>query len=415
MRPHNERTLFIASCMALAVTAFMFIIRGYVGEGIQADVSVGGRGMTNEELGWISTMAFWGFASSILVASPILDFLGMKNVLLAACALQVGGLAAFITTDSYEVLKYSMLFAGFGNGLVEAVINPLCATIYHDNKTHKLNVLHAWWPGGLIIGGLVAVFIFGNRFHMSWRAQMGAIIVPAVVYGLLVATQKFPRTERAAAGIPATEMLREVIRPGFLLLMGCMMMTASAELAPGQWVEGVLTDLTKSSGTLVLVYGSGIMFVLRYFAGPIAHAISPIGIMGVSTALTTVGLYLLSGVHTATQAYIYATIFYVGVCFMWPTMLGIAAERFPRGGATTIGLLGFCGQFALGVVIFKIGGWKDLYGSSAAFRLVAYMPAIAFIAFAVWWIRDYLAGGYKAVKLGPSGAQTDTLGPGASS
>jgi MFS family permease len=179
------------------------------------------------------------------------------------------------------------------------------------------------------------------------------------------------------------------------------MITASIELAPGQMVASVLGNLANMSGILILVYGSALMFVLRYFAGPIAHKISPIGMMWASVTLAAIGLFLLSNVSSATGAYVAATVFYVGVCFMWPTMLGITSERFPQGGAFTMGLMGFAGQFALGLVIFYMGKVRDgLGGDAASFRWTATLAIIPFIVFGLWWLKDKAKGGYKAVKLG---------------
>ncbi len=388
----NQRRLFYASCLSLVVTAMIFVIRGDIASQVE-----GAYQLTHAQYGWVSSMAFFGFASSILVASPMLDLLGMRNLLYLACALHLGSIIAFVTAPSYTVLYLSMLFAGFGNGLVEAVINPLIATLYPEEKTHKLNVLHAWWPGGLIIGGLLAVMM--KALELSWQVKMGIVLIPTVVYGILIFGQKFPRTERAEAGISASKMFKTALHPAFLLLMGCMMLTASIELAPGQWVESVLRNTANMSGTMILVYGSAIMFVLRFFAGPIAHRISPIGMMWASVTVAGTGLFLLANVTTAGMAYLTATIFYVGVCFMWPTMLGITSERFPQGGALTMGLMGFAGQLALGFIIFRMGGVFDEWGAAASFRFVARLAIIPFIVFCLWWIKDYLAGGYKAVKL----------------
>jgi MFS family permease len=388
----NQRRLFYASCLSLVVTAMIFVIRGDIASQVE-----GAYQLTHAQYGWVSSMAFFGFASSILVASPMLDLLGMRNLLYLACALHLGSIIAFITAPSYTLLYLSMLFAGFGNGLVEAVINPLIATLYPEEKTHKLNVLHAWWPGGLIIGGLLAVMM--KALELSWQVKMGIVVIPTVVYGILIFGQKFPRTERAEAGISTSEMFKTALHPAFLLLMGCMMLTASIELAPGQWVESVLRNTANMSGTMILVYGSAIMFVLRFFAGPIAHRISPIGMMWASVTVAGTGLFLLANVTTAGMAYLTATIFYVGVCFMWPTMLGITSERFPQGGALTMGLMGFAGQLALGFIIFRMGGVFDEWGAAASFRFVARLAIIPFLVFCLWWIKDYLAGGYKAVKL----------------
>jgi len=391
----QRRRLFIASCLALVVTAMIFVIRGDIASQVE-----GVFNLSHEQYGWVSTMAFFGFASSILLASPMLDALGMRNLLYLAFALHIGGIIAFIFAPSYTILYLSMLFAGFGNGLVEAVINPLIATVYSEQKTHKLNVLHAWWPGGLIIGGLLSVLM--GRMGLDWKIQMGIVLIPTIVYGILIFGQAFPRTERLAAGISTGEMMKTAFHPAFLLLLCAMMVTASLELAPNQWVGSVLSTTANMSGTLVLVYGSAIMFILRFFAGPIAHRISPIGMMLASVTITAVGLWLLANVTTPTMAYLTATIFYVGVCFMWPTMLGITSERFPHGGAFTMGLMGFAGQFMLGVVIFKMGGVYDTWGPAAAFQFVAKLAIIPFVIFGAWWVKDYLAGGYKAVKLGQS-------------
>ena len=396
----NQRRLFLASCLSLVVTAMIFALRGNVEDLVTGDASLVGffdPAQKGAQYGWISTMAFFGFAASILVASPMLDSLGMRNLLYLAFGLHIVGVLGFITASSYTMMTYAMLLAGFGNGLVEAVINPLIATVYPDEKVHKLNVLHSWWPGGLIIGGLLGYFM--KQAHLPWKLQMGIILIPTVVYGLLIFGQKFPLTERAASGISTGEMLKTALNPQFLLLLFCMMITASIELAPGQMVDSVLNKLAGMNGILILVYGSALMFVLRYFAGTLAHKLSPIGMMCASVVLAALGLFMLSNVTGTVSAYVAATVFYVGVCFMWPTMLGITSERFPEGGAFTMGLMGFAGQFMLGIVIFNMGKVRDRIGDAASFRYVAMMAVVPFIVFALWWLKDRAAGGYKAVRL----------------
>jgi MFS family permease len=402
----NKRRLFIASCLSLVVTAMIFALRGNVEDLVLADPAV--RGFFNPadlraDYGWLSTMAFFGFAASILVTSPMIDALGMRNLLYLAFALHIVGVLGFIVAPSYTVMSLTMLLAGFGNGLVEAVINPLIATMYPEEKTHKLNVLHSWWPGGLIIGGLLGYLM--KQANLSWQIQMGVILIPTIVYGVMIFGQQFPLTERKASGISTGEMMKTALNPAFLLLIGCMMITASIELAPGQMVSSVLDKTAGMDGILILVYGSALMFVLRYFAGPIAHKISPIGMMWASVALAAIGLFLLASATTPALAYVAATIFYVGVCFMWPTMLGITSERFPQGGAFTMGLMGFAGQFALGVVIFNMGKVRDKVGDAASFKYVAVLAIAPFVVYALWWFKDKAAGGYKAVRLGSEGVK----------
>ena len=440
----NRTRLHIASCLALVVTAMILMIRQHVTNNVVAEC-----GIDREMFGQIGMMAFYGLALSVITASSLLDMAGMRRLLLLAVVLHLGGLTAFMTTSSYPVLKYSMLVAGFGNGLVEAVINPLCATTYPDQKTHKMNVLHAWWPGGLIIGGFLAYLM--TQMGWSWRTHIGIILIPTVVYAVLILTSEFPPTERVKAGVLTSEMFKEALRPGFLLLAGCMMLTAGTEVAPNNWMEPVMQDIAGMSGTILFVYGSALMFILRFFAGPLAKKISPIGMMWASSAVSGIGLFWLSRLSSPLAAVAAATVFYLGVCFMWPTMLGITAERYAKGGAFTLGVMGFIGNFSIGTLVAKMGSiyqnatteatagiraefaevagkaipvdlaqrfnldggailtpelarelsetFGGRAGAASAFQTVGYLPVILFFIFGAWWIRDYFTGGYKVVEL----------------
>jgi fucose permease len=149
---------------------------------------------------------------------------------------------------------------------------------------------------------------------------MATILVPAVIYGLMIVGQKFPATERVASGVSASGMFREAIRPMFLLLASCMVLTAATELAPNQWMESVLRNIAHTPGILVLVYISGLMFIMRNFAGTVARKISPIGLMLGCSALSGIGLFALSYAYDPFTAFAAATVFAAGVCYFWPTI-----------------------------------------------------------------------------------------------
>src|SRR6185312_14590834 len=179
-------------------------------------------------------------------------------------------------STSYWVLWFSTFLVGSGNGLVEIAINPLATTLFPREKTHYLNVLHAWWPGGLIMSGLLASFVItpemlsGVDLHgfKLWQVKMALLLVPLLIYGLMCLGQQFPETERVQHNVSTGEMFLQVLRPMFLLWAFCMLLTASTELGPNQWQESVLKRTAHVSGTLVFVYTSALMFVMRFFAGP---------------------------------------------------------------------------------------------------------------------------------------------------
>lgn len=388
----ERKRLFVASCIALMTTAMVFSVRAAILDDLGAQFQV------NKQLvGIFAGKAFLGFAAAILIGGPLCDALGMRALLFVACFLHLAGVLLTIFAPSYGVLESATFIVGLGNGLVEAVINPLIATVYAEVKTQKLNVLHAWWPGGLIIGGLAPYAL--TRLGLGWRTKMATILIPAIIYGLMIVGQKFPPTERVASGVSAGEMFREAIRPMFLLSASCMVLTAATELAPNQWMESVLRNIAHTPGILVLVYISGLMFVMRNFAGTIARRISPIGLMLGCSALSGIGLFALSYAYNAFTAFAAATVFAAGVCYFWPTMLAITSERFPKGGALLLSVMGAIGNIAVYFALPLMGRIYDRYGAAQSFRHVTVAPVVLVFVFGVMFLYYKAHGGYRAVRI----------------
>jgi fucose permease len=365
----DRRWLFVSSCIALVTSAFTFSIRGDILQEM-GDAF----GLSQTEKGGIEGAVFIGMALSMFFGGFVCDFLGMKRIMgLAFLSHLVGSLGTIFAPHSdisYQWLFASSLLMGFGNGFTEVGINPLIATLYPDKKTHYLNILHAWWPGGLVIGGLSAQFLIRGVFPTGiagldmWQTSLCLIALPAALYGLMLIPARFPLTERVESGVSNADMFKECMRPLFLIWAVCMLMTAATELGPQKWQESVMRSTAGVSGTLILVYTSGMMFVLRHFAGPIAHKISPVGMLTGSAALAGTGLFLLSYANDAVTAFGFATIFGLGIAYFWPTMLGVTAERFPKGGALALALMGSVGNLSISQVLPQMGHIVDRYAVS---------------------------------------------------
>src|SRR5437773_1453949 len=312
----------------------------------------------------------------------------------------------------YNVMWVGALITGVGWGLVETVVNPLIAALYPEEKAGKLNTLHAWWPGGLVIGGLVGVAMSG--VGLGWQAKLFVVILPALGVVALSVGVRFPPTERAAAGVSMGEMFRELLNPLFLVLFCSMFLTAATELAPGQWVDFALSRTVHMPGILLLVYVSALMFVMRHFAGPLVHKLSSIGLLWCSCLMASLGLVALSVANSPVMGILAATVWGTGVCYMWPTMLATASERFPRGGALLMGLMGTAGTLSNRFVLPMMGAIYDnkkieIAGGEAAFnalpqgpelervlgiaaqtsfRAVAVLPALLLVVFGGIWLYD---------------------------
>jgi MFS family permease len=427
---YNKSRLFLVSIVALFMAGFAASIRADVAADLQRIFfDPIDKAHSAEMIGAVLGVAFLGFAFTIAIGSPLLDAIGMAFLLPLSGICFIAGTLIILFAGNlasgagvYTVIYAGAIVTGIGWGLVETVINPLCATLYPDEKAARLNALHAWWPGGLIAGGLVG---FGlGQAGVGWQTKFCLILIPAVLVVVLCIGMKFPPTERAASGVSMGQMFRELMNPMFIVLFGSMFLTAASELAPGQWVDLALTRTVHMQGILLLVYVSGIMFVARHFAGPLVHKLSSIGLLWLSCLLASLGLVLLSFANSPVTGVLAATVWGVGVCYMWPTMLATASERFPRGGALLMGLMGTAGTLSINFVLPAMGrifdskkievaggegAFKTLSGdkldqvlgiaSQSSFRAVAVLPAILLIVFGAIWLYDRSKGGFKPVKM----------------
>ncbi len=346
----NSNRLFWASCMALVVTSMTFAIRaaliGPLGEQF---------GLTNTEMGWIVGTAFWGFTLAMVIGGPLCDVIGMRRLLHVAFIGHLAGIVLTIFASGFWSLFISTLLVGIANGMVEAACNPLVATLYPTDKTKMLNRFHVWFPGGLVIGGLVAYAL--EALGWGWQLQMASMFIPLAVYGFLFFGQQFPPTERVTMGVSYRDMFRAVLTPLFLFMVACMLLTAATELGTNQWIAELLGAIDISS-ILVLVFISGIMALGRFFAGPIVHRLSSTGVLLFSAVFSGLGLLLLSWLSGYTVL-IGAAVFAVGITYFWPTMLGFVAENVPRSGALGLAIMGGAGMLSTSLILPLMGSFYD--------------------------------------------------------
>ena len=416
MNAHRQTTVStdsVPNAQRLLWAGFMAILAAGVGFSIRAGILgqwAEQYGFTQTELGAITGGGLTGFGIIILLSSLIADRIGFGRLMFAAFVMHLisAGLtlatgAAFATGGkplAFQCLFWGMFLFAIGNGIAEAVVNPLVATLFPKNKTHYLNILHAGWPGGLILGGLASYFMAGSVTGkpVAWQIQISLFLVPVVLYGLMMLGQRFPKSEASSSGISYRDMLGELglvgaavicallalffksdlglsplvaggiaaallaafgaatgFRFGHVLLAFLLIIQALVgyvELGTDSWISKITGTLmaNPANGLLLFVYTSGLMFILRFFAGPIVERISPLGLLALSAIFGAAGLTLLGNAQGAIMCVIAATVYGIGKTFLWPTMLAVVSEQFPKGGAITIGATGAAGMLSAGLL-----------------------------------------------------------------
>jgi MFS family permease len=351
----SAKRIFNISCIALIVTAMTFAIRaGILGElGVQ-------YGLSGEQLGWITTMAFWGFPLAMIFGGALYNAIGAKLIVWLAFIGHALGLVLTIIADSFWGLMISSFLIGFANGLVEAGCNPIIAQLYPNNKTAMLNRFHVWFPGGIVIGSLVSAGM--TNLGLGWEAQVATMLIPTAIYGVMMLGFSFPKLTTKDDSTSGN--LKALFNPIYIFLFVCMSMTAVSEFGPGQWINQIL-EASGATPMLILALITGIMALGRFYAGPLVHKLSPPGVLLVSAVLASFGLFLMTQL-TGSAVYIAAVVFALGITYFWPTMIGCTAEYTPKTGALGMSLMGGVGMFAMGWWSPVIGRWVDSAKTTAA-------------------------------------------------
>jgi MFS family permease len=414
----NAHRLLWAGFMAILAAGVGFAIRGGILDNWREQF-----GFTASQVGQITGAGLTGFCFGIIIGGVIVDKIGYGKLVALALAGHI--LSAVVTFSAssadtaYQFLFWGSFIFAFANGTLEAVANPLVATVFPHNRTHYLNILHASWPAGMVLG-TVAGWILDDRLHWDWKFQLALYLIPTAIYALMFLGQTFPKSEAAAKGASFVDMFRDVgflgaavacyllslffadilknfvpdnaatlgyVLGGVLLLavtamtkfsLGSVMLfilfvthalVGAVELGTDSWIQNITGNLFSSEqGKALFIWTSVIMFGLRFCAHFIETrlGLSPIGLLLVSSVLAFVGLRFASGMDTFPAALAALGIYAVGKTFFWPTMLAVVGDRFPQTGAVAMSIMGGIGMLSAGLIGGPgLGYCKDRFAGEA--------------------------------------------------
>jgi len=404
----NAQRLLYAGFTAILAAGLGFGIRGGLFGTWAAEFN-----FTGAQLGAIGGAGFTSFCFGIMIGGIFVDKIGYGKLVVAAFVLHV--LSAFITfgatagmdnATAYQFLFWGMFAFGAANGTLEAVSNPLVATIFPNARNHYLNILHASWPLGMVLGGVVG-WVIGDHYGIGWKGQLAFYLIPTLVYGLMFLGQKFPKSEASVKGLKMGEMFKDVgllsggivcfmlylffkgtftpllggnaglstilsagIALGLLAWIGVITkfaighwllfalfiihaMVGAVELGTDGWIQNITgAILSPTEGKILFVFTSLLMFFLRFCAHFIETRIGlkPTGLLFVCSLMACLGLNLVAAVSTFGPALGALLVYAFGKTFFWPTMLAITGDRFPRTGAIAMSLMGGVGMMSAGLI-----------------------------------------------------------------
>jgi len=258
MAPNAYRLLW-GGFMAILAAGVGFSIRGGFLDNWGAEY-----GFTGKELGDISGMGFTGFCFGIIIGGVICDKIGYGKLVVAAFALHL--LSAVVTftpnpTMSKEAVRQLLTWGSFifavANGTLEAVANPLVATLFFRNRTHYLNILHASWPAGLVLGSACG-WVLDDAYHVHWKYQFALFLIPTALYGIMFFAQHFPKSEASQKGLSLGDMFKDVGILGGLVVCFLISLFFASVAAPLLTRADATAEQVESAARTASMIGYGI-------------------------------------------------------------------------------------------------------------------------------------------------------------
>jgi MFS family permease len=419
----NRKRLLWAGFVAILAAGVGFGVRGGIFGNWASDF-----GFSGAQLGAIGGAGFTGFCFGIMIGGVIVDKIGYGKLVFVAFLCHIlSAVVTFTATEgqstetAYNILLLGMFLFAFANGTLEAVANPLVSTLFPESRTHYLNILHASWPLGMILGGMVGWFLGSGDAALDWKYQLAFYLVPTIAYGVMFMGQKFPKSEASEKGLGMGDMMKDVGLLGgavvafmlYLFFMGTLTpffeagssvpqilaviiglatlgwigkvtsfavghwlifvlfithgLVGAVELGTDGWIQNITgAILTPEKGKILFVITSLGMFLLRFCAHFIEKrlGLNPIGILFVSAVIACLGLNAVAAIQSFGPAIGAVLLYSIGKTFFWPTMLAVVGDRFPATGAVAMSLMGGIGMMSAGLIgSAGLGYFKDRYAA----------------------------------------------------
>jgi fucose permease len=314
----------------------------------------GETGLTSEQLGRVGGLTFANVVIGILISGVFADHWGAKGVALVGLVMTGAGLCILAVARNYAMVLVACSVMGFGSGVLDMVLSPIVCAVCPDRKASALNWLHAFY----CVGAVCTVLIGSAALHFGipWRAVSGGmLLLPAVLFIGFLRLHVPPLVQHKAGREPVRSLIRHT---PFVLALLAIMMAGATEAGMAQWLPAYAETrlgYTKATGAIALAGFSVMMVTGRMLAGSLERHFRPVGLMMLSAAACVV-LYL-AGCFLPSPFWALAACVGVGLCVspLWPTTLGVAADRFPRGGASMFAVLAATGNMGCLMAPWLVG------------------------------------------------------------
>ena len=318
---------------------------------------------------------FIGFISFVFVGGIIADHRGKINVL-KFCNLGITlSLLLFPLSPTYIMALLVIFFMGGFRGVINSTINALMVEVNPDDSSFYLNMTHAFFGIGAILGPVMAGIIVYTG--LSWRYPYLVIGLFSLLISLLFLQMKFPELETSSS-ITWPELKSLLGRRKMIFIALALMFYTGSEVGSWGWIS---TFLEQEMGFSIVFSGLAVgvfwffMTVGRLICARLSRRYS-IQKLIILLACMAMAINLFTGL-VGEGFLIWVLMAAMGLAFsgLWPLIASYASELFTDYSGTLFSVLVTSGGLGTVFIPFFMG----LMGEQIGLRLAMVVPSLFFL------------------------------------
>jgi len=320
--------------------------------------------------GALASLRTCALVVSALASGLLAERLGKRWLL--GCGMFATALGLFWIggVSTYGGLVAGLLLLGSGLGVLEALVSPLAAELHPQGVALHLNVLHAFYPVGILLSSLPVGRALDRG--LPWQAPFAIAALPAAAVGVMFLTGRYPAPAgpRRTASQAAGDVLRN---PLFYLLAAAMLFGAGCEGGLFYWIANFVDaeyGMGALAGAAAVALFSLAMVAGRFGLGALAHGTRMRPLMLTLAALGAAFSLLLAVLDSPAAGFVLIGAAGICVSFFWPGVLSLAAQMMGTSSSTMFALLASAGIAGFGLAPHLIGLVAQAHGLRAGLMVL---------------------------------------------
>ncbi|WP_435852108.1 MFS transporter [Streptomyces massasporeus] len=370
-----SKAAVVASCVGFVLIGVLQSLYGPAIPGFRAEF-----GLSPSAAGLGLSAHFVGGVGGVLLFDRLYGRVGNRRILGSSYLLMAMGAAGFALAPDWPTALAAALLAGFGFGGIDYGLNQLFAVGFGSRSTALLNILHAHFGIGAILGPAV-IGAVGSEHYPAVFLAFALANVPLLLCLRGVRSHVPAPAEDGAGG---RSVLGRSLGSVLAVFVALYVLHVGIEAGVGGWEPTHLETVGYGAGvaaTATSVYWL-MMTVGRFLVAPLALRFSAQAIITVSCAGMTVCLLAATVPALAPYAYAGVGLFIAPIFPTGLPWLNRVAPQARRAGALVIAA-SMIGGVAAGPTLGKAIEWS---GIRAVPLLLCGVSALC-LAATLWLVR----------------------------